>query len=195
MRKEKYSKSIESLNYEGEITVKLVDGERVLSTKKYHNTGREPLFNFFTYCLAGNFTAASDLRPCRIILFELDEGETAGTFKAEYWNDKTKVSSTVYYDSTVTPGAQDGISTITYHFRIPFLCLVGGANVRKVGLYPDTITSLSNDLCAYYFLDNEFTVPYGGGNFTVVIDWTLKIRNITAQEKAVEAEATNNEED
>ena len=71
---------------------------------------------------------------------------------------------------------EDGSSSITYHFRIPFLCLVGGERVYKVGLYPNTISDLRTDICAYYLLakdeqnKQDFEIPTEGGNFTVIID-------------------------
>jgi len=173
---EKHSKSADSLKYSGDISLKILDGDRVLSEQKYHNHGCQKLFNFITDCLTGNFAAAKSSRPCRIVLFEMGSHEEKGVFNARYWNDDTKVSTKVFYDSAVVPGSSNS-STITYHFRIPFLCLVSGAQVAKVGLYPDVITSLSNDICAYYYLDTPFEVPDHGGNFTVVIDWKLTIQN------------------
>ena len=171
----KRAKSLHNFNYTGDITVKLTEGDRVYSEQHFHNTGCAKLFNFVADCLTGNFNAAKSSRPCRIVLFKLDpiEDEENTTFNRLYWNDDTRVSTKVIYDSAVTPGATiENGSTVTYHFRIPYLCLVDGAEVRKLGLYPDIISSYSDDLCAYYILpsDEKIVVPTGGSNFTIIID-------------------------
>ena len=59
------------------------------------------------------------------------------------------------------------------------LSLESGATVRKIGLYPNNISSLKEDLCAYYLLakDKGVEVPTEGGNFTIIIDWKLTINN------------------
>jgi hypothetical protein len=75
MQKEKYAKSKDGLSYSGNITLKLLDGDRVLAEQKYHNTGRQKLFNFFAQCLSGDFEGARSARPCRVVLFKLGDGE------------------------------------------------------------------------------------------------------------------------
>lgn len=67
-----------------------------------------------------------------------------------------------------------------YHFRIPYLCLVNKAKVYKMAIYPEVIASLKDDMSAYYIVDEDeyIQIPDAGGNFTVIIDWTLNITNI-----------------
>ena len=119
--------------------------------------------------MIGNYTVAKSSRPCKIILFKgNDDGKTF-----------TKVSSAVYYDSTALPGIGDNSGSVTYHFRIPFLALEGGATVKRIGLYPNNISSEKDDLCAYYdFPDgNEIEIPTDGSNYTIIIEWKLTINN------------------
>lgn len=181
----------DSLEYSGNVTIKLYDGERLLRTSKHHNTGCAKLFNFIADCLTGNFSGAKSSRPCKVVLFKHDTDYPIGsdkddtvTFQPNSFNEKSRVSTKVFYDTTIYPGInEDGSSSITYHFRIPFLCLVGGERVYKVGLYPNTISDLRTDICAYYLLakdeenKQDFEIPTEGGNFTVIIDWTLTIKN------------------
>ena len=195
MRKNKkeiieYSKSAQAFDYVGDITIKLTEGDRVYSTKHYHNNGAVKLFNFFADCLIGNFNVAKSSRPCKIVLFKVKEddseldpetGEVDPT-KA-IWDDDTRISTKVFYDSAVTPGAsEESGSTVTYHFRIPYLSLVDGERVRKLALYPDIISSYRDDRCAYYILPaaEEIQIPGPAGvssNFTIIIDWKLHIYN------------------
>jgi hypothetical protein len=61
-------------------------------------------------------------------------------------------------------------SSVTYHFRIPFLSLVSGSKITKLMLLPPVASNYATDACAYYILQNPIEVPSAGGNFTVIID-------------------------
>ena len=164
----KKSKS-NALSYTGDIHVKIVEDDRVYYDNYFHNNGTKKLFNFFIDALIGNYTVAKSSRPCKIILFKKnDDGKTF-----------TKVSNAVYYDSTAVPGGDDKSGSVTYHFRLPFLALEGGATVKRIGLYPNIISNEEDDLCAYYdFTDgNEIEIPTNGNNYTIIIEWKLTINN------------------
>ena len=77
------------------------------------------------------------------------------------------------------PDVGNNFGSVTYHFRLPFLALEGGTTVKKIGLYPNIISSEENDLCAYYiFPENEgIEIPTDGSNYTIIIEWTLTINN------------------
>ena len=157
----KKSKS-NALSYTGDIHVKIVEDDRVYYDNYFHNNGTKKLFNFFIDALIGNYTVAKSSRPCKIILFKKnDDGKTF-----------TKVSNAVYYDSTAVPGGDDKSGSVTYHFRLPFLVLEGGATVKRIGLYPNIISNEEDDLCAYYdFTDgNEIEIPTNGNNYTIIIE-------------------------
>ena len=158
-----------AFSYTGDIHVKIVEDDRVYYENYFHNHGTKKLFNFFVDALIGNYTVAKSSRPCKIILFKKnDDGKTF-----------TKVSNAVYYDSTAVPGIGNDSGSVIYHFRIPFLALEGGTTVKKIGLYPNIISSEENDLCAYYiFPENEgIEIPTDGSNYTIIIEWTLTINN------------------
>ena len=158
-----------AFSYAGDIHVKIVEDDRVYYENYFHNHGTKKLFSFFIDTLIGNYTVAKSSRPCKIILFKKnDDGKTY-----------TKVSNAVYYDSTALPGIGDDSGSVIYHFRIPFLALEGGAVVKRIGLYPNTISDEDRDLCAYYeFTDgNEIEIPTDGSNYTIIIEWKLTINN------------------
>ena len=183
----KKSKS-NALSYAGDIHVKIVEDDRVYYENYFHNHGTKKLFNFFIDALIGNYTVAKSSRPCRIILFEQTKNDIFQediaaddtTTKVKFdWSREAKVSSAVYYDSTALPGIDDNSGSVTYHFRIPFLALKGGATVKKIGLYPNIISNEENDLCAYYiFPENEgIEIPTDVSNYTIIIEWKLTINN------------------
>ena len=84
---------------------------------------------------------------------------------------------------------------VTLHFRIPYLYMTNNGVICKLGLfpknirYPENITTRSDNygsMLAYFPLLNSvenptdfagITIPDSGDNFTVVVDWTLKIIN------------------
>jgi len=196
---EEHKEEGERLKYSGDITITLMDGDRVISKKKCHNTGCAKLFMFFTSCLAGEWSAAKSARPCKLVLFDKNPDETLyktvpgsdkplKVFNATYWTDNEKISTIILHDGAVLPTPKyerinDEMVCVgyaaKYHFRVPYLCLVNRRKVFKMAIYPETITSLKTDMSAYYIVDKdcEIQIPDAGGNFTVIVDWTLNIVN------------------
>ena len=68
-------------------------------------------------------------------------------------------------------------NSVTYHFRVPFLSLLSGAEVQKLLLLPMSPANYAEDACAYFILDEPITIPDVSGNFTIIIDWTLTFTN------------------
>lgn len=82
---------------------------------------------------------------------------------------------------------------VTLHFRVPYLYMVNNGSICKLGLfpknirYPEAIAARSDNygsMLAYFpLLDKAqpgfagIQIPESGDNFTVVVDWTLKIIN------------------
>lgn len=50
---EESRESFETLRYSGDLTISVMENERIISTRKIHNTGCKSLFMFFANCLAG----------------------------------------------------------------------------------------------------------------------------------------------
>ena len=57
----------DQLGYQGSIQLQLACGNKILSTKQYHNCGMPSLWRFIATCLAGS--KAEQLRPTKIKLF------------------------------------------------------------------------------------------------------------------------------
>jgi hypothetical protein len=101
-----------------------------------------------------------------------------------YWSSKYAVCSPVVYDNALLVNLTTGENNqpqgeITYHFRVPFLSLVGGSTIKKLLLLPTIATDYAKNACAYFVLNNAIQVPEQSGNFTVIIDWTLTFKNST----------------
>ena len=188
--------------YTGTVTVASYMGDRLIQKETHHNKGLNPLFDFIGSCLQGNWYEARDKRPCKLVMLTQaadeclteEELKTAGVSYNKglssptnnvskdsvgdlYWSSKYAVCSPIMYDTTAITANTKESSSTTYHFRVPFLSLVGGSKIKKLMLLPPNATNYSEDACAYYILKNAITVPDTGANFTIVIEWTLKFTN------------------
>lgn len=74
---------------------------------------------------------------------------------------------------------------VTFHFRIPF-SYISGEYIYLVGFYSNNATSDQKDVSVYYMFTTEdgskwepleLNEGVQGGNFTLIIDWTLAIMN------------------
>ena len=179
-------------NYTGTVTVSSYLGDRLIQTQTKHNAGLPKLFSFIANCLEGAWTVAKDSRPCKLALLKSEDGEdfnklnadgtantncSTPTTKPDYWSINYAVATPIMYDTAVVSTSNNLTSSITYHFRVPFLSLVGGSAIKKLMLLPAIASSYAQDACAYYVLNEPIEVPTASGNFTVIVDWTLTFTN------------------
>lgn len=193
--------------YTGTVTVSTYAGERLLQKETHHNAGLNTLFSFIGDCLQGNWVSAKYSRPCKLVMLKQGAGEIltdtdynnanpkpaggkstpANNYAIDssddhYWGSKYAVCSPVVYDNALIVNISKEDSgqpkgEVTYHFRVPFLSLVGGSSIKKLLLLPTIATDYAKNACAYFVLDNEIKVPEMSGNFTIIIDWTLTFTN------------------
>lgn len=193
--KDLHASGEQSIGYQGKVSVKIQRGNKIISSKTYHNSGMPNLFRFLANCLAGSISTNG--KPVKIKLFEfpskLINRENSNEIKSptEFnWNtiwgkdsSPIVVSPFVSYDSLplVTSGkstentdqAKDAETPIentyystTLHFRIPSSYL-SGQSVHLIGLYPNSATSDKDDVLAYYLLtDNNEWAPIDLSNIT-----------------------------
>lgn len=188
--------------YTGTVTVASYLGDRLIKKETYHNAGLNNLFKFIGNCLQGNWFEAKYTRPCKLVMLKADEKEIltdeelaealksstsakkstpSNAETAEYWNSSYAVCNPIIYDTAANAEFSNNggnpSSSVTYHFRVPFLSLVSGSKIKKLMLLPSISTNYAQDACAYYVLKEPIEVPPAGGNFTVIIDWTLTFTN------------------
>lgn len=179
--------------YTGTVTVTSYLGDRLIQKQTTHNAGLRNLFKFIGSCLQGHFQEAKSIRPCKLVMLEKGTDEDLVTSAPSntdakdsdgnsYWSSKYAVCNPILHDTALpaetTAGANPS-SSVTYHFRVPFLSLVGGKIIQKLMLLPSSFntTDYSTDACAYITLDEAINVPTASGNFTVIIDWKLTFTN------------------
>lgn len=106
--------------------------------------------------------------------------------KPEYWKSDYAVCNPIMYDtppiaslSSVTDSVPK--SSVTYHFRVPFLSLINNSDIKKLMLLPLNASDYSREACAYFVLKKPLNIPSPNSNFTVIIDWTLTFTNATGE--------------
>lgn len=205
--------SSKSIAYSGNVTVKVVDkkGKQIGKTKKFKNSGRWPLFQFFTTCLAGDFNNAEPLRPKYIDLFHADESGgavpqiTDGTDSPKmsaYANEDNRRTLVTYaFNSTPKPETtktgvsnnQLGSSKITYSFLIPFSHIDNKDDINMVCMYnKENITAFNySEPSAFFFITEEdgenkklgsLLEGSSKNNYNLIIEWVLTIKNEGAGE-------------
>jgi hypothetical protein len=191
--------------YTGTVTIASYVGDRLIHKETHHNAGLASLFEFMSSCLQGRWSEARDKRPCKLVLLKQDVTEcltkaelsSAGDVAKgkgisvpnnvsavdaagnHYWGIKYAVCNPMMYDTAATTQTTDTSSAVTYHFRVPFLNLVGGSKVKKLMLLPPRASNYQTEACAYFVLKDSIEVPEQSGNFTIIIDWTLTFNNKT----------------
>lgn len=133
-----------TLSYSGEVTLKVCDGARVLSTKKFHNAGTKYLARFLCLCLSGNYNSADNIRPFKIKIY-YNKNKDAETAQNNLENSIPCMGSFMSMDKL--PFVNDivdntgskiiGYST-TLHFLIPYTYIQA-----------DYVNAIPNQLCLY----------------------------------------------
>lgn len=186
---------IPAIAYEGEVTIKLYNDNKLVKTFANHNNGTNRLFSFILSCLKGSFEEAKDLRPTRLIV--LKQGETTqegliddlhsvpyGETGQAFWNEAHTLSPAILYNKVPAVGKETADNTtyyfINYNFRIPFSLLATDSVISKLALVSENYSKSFEDICAYFRLDDEpINTSEYGSSYTLIIDWKLKFKNIS----------------
>lgn len=156
----------EKLKYSGSINIKVKNGDQILLNRNFHNSGRWPLFKFFSECLAGNFVNAEKLRPKYLHIFGVQGDNVPNINDIEdstniqhYANIDNKITLTTFSTNTLPKIETDenniGSSKIKIQFTIPF------SNLNFNLTNKDSSERVINLLCLYS--DTGYFNPTDGG--------------------------------
>lgn len=93
----------DKMEYRGEVTVQIRNGDNVIKEVKSHNSGKLPLFEFIMLCITGNFYP--DKRPANLMAFS---------------NGMQALSSPIVTPAIVTWGKAESYCTATLTWAISF---------------------------------------------------------------------------
>lgn len=133
----------QGINYIGTIKVSVIANNKVYSSHFYHNSGKEPLFQFICNCLKGSLV--ENQRPKFIGLFQDSTPRLIG-------NNKVK------YNTTSNVSSEDDSATISLKFLIPLSWVVPSSVEQEYKYKNINLLKLYNDgdsCCA------EVSIPEG----------------------------------
>ena len=131
-----------TIQYEGNIEVKVLRNKKVIRERKFKNNGRWPLFLHLVHSLAGNYAEAEKYRPLFIAIYSIPYDATSGKIPqivdgsgeaqnqigsyAKVENIKCGAPGTYMTTPEVKYVGDKGIGTasITYSFLVPFSSLI-----------------------------------------------------------------------
>lgn len=202
-------KYIESLDYTGSVCIKEFNGKELVRTTKFHNHGCLPLFRFFAKCLGGDYMSANLLRPSKIKLFDCLNRKFDPT-SVDYMSPESfdfesaslsEVSTDFIYIDTNLKVSDD---KATFRFSIPYAYLLGSW-LSVIALYADSERQDTNP-SAYYLLTKTTTdqdsktiswdpidIKDKNHNYSLLIEWTMKISNPTDTNSTNESNAATAE--
>lgn len=184
------------IKYKGEVSVKVVRGNRVYSSKTFKNNGYVPMSYFFACCLAQDYITAEIYRPKYIRLFTLGTSgvtsvpsdETALLNKLTDTNEVLVIPS--MYDTTPSIIKDTKYYKTTIKFLIPFTQIKSGMtdNINGLCLYCSSKYNNLNEPSAYFvvvdsddntklgsLIDTSGITPGKEDEFNIQIQWTLSV--------------------
>ena len=167
-----------AIGYSGNVTVKILHGNKVVSVRKLHNQGREGLFRFIAHCLGNNYFDREAPRYLRTFYSDVsvDEGNIASVLIED-----NQISDIVAFSSIEYPEA----SKVDFTFLVPSSQInnnSGDAMVNVLALYSSESFSEAkmNDPSAYVYLGEDDEIEISSGSNLVII-WELSIENIVVE--------------
>jgi hypothetical protein len=165
------NKAVNSLKYTGIVTLSQYIGSKKIKIAQIQNTGGNPLFDFLSDCLVGDFTRAETLRPTKIKLLKRAKplNSTEYTYTSESGFIYLFTSPEKIYSSTK--------SVVRYSFMVSREQIDELSNFEGlgIGLYPDGASedALENyaAFCKVDLNRNDLV------NAALVVDWELNISN------------------
>lgn len=184
-----------AFKYHGNVTLYIKKGDVILKQFKLKNSGFAPLFQFFSYCLAGKYEAAEAIRPGKIMAFyneNVHAGEEVTNVEPEISYLKSQ-SPFIYLNKPAVAGQKttaDSKEWVTkLHFIIPYSYINEG-KVNQICLYGLNINNNSKEIpSAVYYLQEldtttnknvykEITIDSSNRqDYSLIIEWELSVSN------------------
>lgn len=168
-----------TITYQGNVKINVVDrNNKIIKSFNSHNDGKYPLFKFILLCLGEEYTAASDLAPKYIRLFDAKDKDNP-----KYEEEKT--STAIIYNTRPNIVLDKDDSSITFKFLIPFSQLKNKENINLFALYGENNKSTSDSPSATFLLLDEdgnlgsaiSSSDNSKDYYTLSVEWTMRVNN------------------
>lgn len=182
-----------AFKYHGNVTLYIKKGDIIIKQFKLKNSGFAPLFQFFSYCLAGKYEAAEALRPWKIMAFynaNIQPGQEVTSTEPQI--DYSKSCSTfIYLNKPAAPGQKttnDQKEWVTkLHFIIPY-SYISGDKVNQICLYGFNMNNKEIPAAVYYLQEldqatnknvyKEITISAENKqDYSLIVEWELSVSN------------------
>lgn len=163
-----------TLGYTGTVTLSQYIGSKKFKIAQVHNAGGNPLFNFLSDCLVGDFDVAKFSRPTKIRLlnYTQESDETTGKITKIF----TPASDFIYLLTKPEKIYNTSKGIVRYSFAISRDVLEGG-NFNSIGLYSNSASELEPDNFAAFCEVNVSKTAIAASS-VLVVDWELTISNM-----------------
>lgn len=161
MRKKTALDKTTPIGYRGDVKLSTYQGKYLLSSKTYRNTGALPLFRFLANCLSGNFPAAYQNRPYKIMLLKVEGSNPDEIVMPKALKDNKNIDRccsdfimmTTAPEITIQETADMQACKVSFSFTFPSsYVLYSGANV--VAIYGPGVSD-PTEYSAYYKLTKQ----------------------------------------
>lgn len=170
------NKAINTIRYTGIVTLSRYDGEQKIKIAQMHNEGFNPLFDFLTDCLVGDFNNTK--RPAKIKLLKQElNTDDYGNIIESYQDITDFIYLLTKPDKSPTDSAR---GVVRYSFIIPreYMKTLDNTENLGLGLYTNSASNSADDLknfAAYCKLDFNSSDIAGAA---LAVDWELIISNL-----------------
>ena len=157
-----------NLSYTGIVTLsQYTDKKKKIKLKQVYNAGNNPLFNFLSDCLLGDFDLARINIPTKIMLLKVDD-------KKEHF-EKATSASFIYLLTKAEKVYSPNAGIVRYSFMISQDTLLENP-FNAIGLYTDAATEEDLDNYAAYCLVDSSELRVASSSM-LIVDWELIIAN------------------
>ena len=169
--------AINTLMYTGLVTISQYRGSKKVELLQSHNSGANPLFNFLSDCLVGNFDTANRNMPTKIRLLVKEKDQNGNVISNRY----TAATRDFIYLTTnpekMSSSSQGELqSDVRYSFKISKDMIIE-ENFDGIGLYTDSAEDINNFAAYCNVTQDELRVAGLSASSVLVVDWLLTISN------------------
>lgn len=166
--------AINTLGYTGIVTLSQYIGNKKIKIAQMHNSGGNPLFNFLSDCLVGDFDVAALSRPTKIMLLKGSEekDDTNGTVSMRY----EKASTFMFLRTKPEKVYNKSKGIVRYSFQVSKDFLANNT-FNYIGLYNNSASEQDLDKFAA-ICPVDLPTSTLSSSAILIVDWELIISNI-----------------
>jgi hypothetical protein len=190
-----HENTLPTFYYRGDLCIKLMQGQRVIETKHFHNKGLDALFNIIGKALIGDYTISGIPTFIRLYTFK-DTARKPKPFEFNWENQvvvegstQTLIPCTIRMRPNALP-TLNSANQAKFQFKIPY-SFITESQVYMAALLPADATTDETEpyrALAYYMFTNgksgtqldwePIEIANASSNNSLLIEWTMSFGNL-----------------